>query len=250
MYMKEYKLYTHHVIDADLYYVGVTSQILYDRFNNAGYRKTALGNYLNYDIPFQQNPNIETEIICDGLDKDTALDMEDILIEELKKNNKCINTNQSGLHSKNRDEVYYKRLEEWIKNYRKKYYQNNREKILIRVKKYSEEHKEERKEYNREYRERQESKEKQRERNRRYREKPETKEKERLYQQQPERKKYKNDWQKEFRKTPQGKIYGRVKHFNDRHPDKKIETPAEAKQKYLDWGYIPDYIKNDDLSNS
>lgn len=47
--------------------------------------------------------------------------------------------------------------------------------------------------------------------------------------------------------TPEGKIYYRVKTFNKRHKDLKIETPLEAKQKYLQRGYIPDYIKNDDL---
>ena len=38
-------------------------------------------------------------------------------------------------------------------------------------------------------------------------------------------------------------IYMRVKDFNRYHPDRKIETPLEAKQKYLQWGYIPNYIK-------
>lgn len=47
--------------------------------------------------------------------------------------------------------------------------------------------------------------------------------------------------------TPEGKIYYRVKTFNKRHPDQIKETPLEAKQKYLQWGYIPDYIKSDDL---
>lgn len=45
--------------------------------------------------------------------------------------------------------------------------------------------------------------------------------------------------------TQEGKIYNRVKGYNQTHTP--IETPLEAKQKYLDWGYIPSYIKNDDL---
>lgn len=57
--------------------------------------------------------------------------------------------------------------------------------------------------------------------------------------------------QKQYRNqvssTPEYKIYNRVKTFNRRHPDKAIETPMEAKQKYLQTEYIPDYIKNDDL---
>ena len=50
-----------------------------------------------------------------------------------------------------------------------------------------------------------------------------------------------------FRSTPEGKIYDRVHTFNRDHPDRKIETPLEAKNKYLEYGYIPSYIKNDDL---
>lgn len=55
------------------------------------------------------------------------------------------------------------------------------------------------------------------------------------------------EYDKKRLSTPEGKIYGRVKAFNDYHPDRKIETPLEAKKKYLETGYIPNYIKNDDL---
>ena len=47
--------------------------------------------------------------------------------------------------------------------------------------------------------------------------------------------------------TPERKIYNRVCDFNRHHPDQIKETPLEAKTKYLQWGYIPDYIKSDDL---
>lgn len=52
---------------------------------------------------------------------------------------------------------------------------------------------------------------------------------------------------KKLYSTPEGKIYSRVKSFNQYHPDRIIETPMEAKQKYLETGYIPNYIKNNDL---
>lgn len=45
--------------------------------------------------------------------------------------------------------------------------------------------------------------------------------------------------------SPEGKIYDRVKTYNRNHT--QIETPLEAKNKYLKWGYIPSYIKNNDL---
>lgn len=72
-----------------------------------------------------------------------------------------------------------------------------------------------------------------------------------------EHKKDRIDYQKQYNQThkeaveeynkkretkPERKVYNRVKTFNRRHPDKVIETPLEAKQKYLQWGYIPSYI--------
>lgn len=61
------------------------------------------------------------------------------------------------------------------------------------------------------------------------------------------RKDYDKDYLKQIRSTPEGKIYDRVNAYNQYHPDLAIETPLEAKQKYLDWGYIPSYVKNVDL---
>lgn len=49
-------------------------------------------------------------------------------------------------------------------------------------------------------------------------------------------------------KQPEWKVYSRVKAYNRYHPDKATETPLEAKKKYLGYGYIPDYIKSDDLA--
>lgn len=75
------------------------------------------------------------------------------------------------------------------------------------------------------------------------------------YQREWQRKKLQNDEYKllhknreiERRKTPEVKIYHRVSSFNKCHPDRMIETPLEAKQKYIETGYIPNYIKNKDL---
>lgn len=97
------------------------------------------------------------------------------------------------------------------KEYRQQWYKDHREEKLKYQKQYREEHIDKIKEYHKEHREK--------------------------------RKQY----DKQRRSTPEGKIYKRVEGFNYRHPDKIIETPLEAKQKYLQRGYIPDYIKNDDL---
>ena len=52
---------------------------------------------------------------------------------------------------------------------------------------------------------------------------------------------------KKMRSTPEGKIYNTVTSFNQKHPDLAIETPKEARDKYLATGYIPQYIKHDDI---
>lgn len=49
------------------------------------------------------------------------------------------------------------------------------------------------------------------------------------------------------RSTPAGKIYNRVASYNYKHADNIFETPLEAKNKYLESGYIPLYVKHDDL---
>lgn len=53
----------------------------------------------------------------------------------------------------------------------------------------------------------------------------------------------KNGWNN----TPEKLIYNRVMGFNRAHPDRMVETGKEAQRKYLETGYIPDYIKNNDL---
>lgn len=100
-------------------------------------------------------------------------------------------------------------------NYKKMYYQEHRNELLEKIKKYQEEHKDERKEYKQKY-----------------------------YQ------KHQEELKQHFKQrnsTPEGKIYNRVTNYNRLHPYKIKETPLEAKQKYLETGYIPDYIKNNDL---
>lgn len=75
--------------------------------------------------------------------------------------------------------------------------------------------------------------------------KEELKEKRRLYRQS--HKEEIKQWRDNFKVKPENLIYNRVHNFNYKHPDKIIETPKEAKQKYLETGYIPSYIKNDDI---
>lgn len=52
-------------------------------------------------------------------------------------------------------------------------------------------------------------------------------------------------YEKQHRNTPEGKIYNRVKGYNQTHTP--IETPMMAKLNYIMLGIVPWYIKNDDL---
>lgn len=47
--------------------------------------------------------------------------------------------------------------------------------------------------------------------------------------------------------TPEMRIYTRVSAFNRLHPDRIVETPLEARERYIAEGYVPDYIKNNDI---
>ena len=94
--------------------------------------------------------------------------------------------------------------------YMKQWYEDNKE----HCKQYREEHKEEKKAEHKQYRE--------------------------------YHKEEKKAYQKQRLSTAEGKIYYRVCNYNRNHTP--IETPMEAREKYLQWGYIPAYIKHDDLN--
>lgn len=101
------------------------------------------------------------------------------------------------------------------KEYHKQWYLNHKEEQNEYVKQYAVEHKEELKQYHQQY--------------------------------WQNRREEHISYLKQRRLTPEGKIYTRVTNFNRLHPNEIIETPLEAKQKYLETGYIPTYIKNNDL---
>lgn len=168
-----------------MFYMGCSSISPAERWKPSLYKNKTIYPYIEkygWD-------NIRKVVLCDGLTKQQALQLEDLLILEARKGEWCINKNRSGNIEKNN-----------IKNYRKQYWKKHIDSHREYSKKYYQEHKNERREY-----------------------------------------------KKQLRSTPEGKIYHRVETFNQRHPGRIVETPLEAKQKYLQWGYIPDYIKSDDL---
>lgn len=178
--MKEYKTYIHHVIDADLYYVGVTGMKTWKRFINALYKDGLLGQYLDKNVGFTSNPNIETVIVGVFDNIDGAVMLEDYLINFYTSIGKSLNSQRSGYHNKNKDELY-------------------RREAVERSCKWQKENKEK-------YNKRQET--------------------------------YRGNHHTELL------IYKKVYNYNMNHTP--IETPLEAKKKYLEWGYIPEYIKISD----
>lgn len=213
-----YKVYVHKVDtkEGPMYYAGVTSH-LKSRWQPSSYKSTAL-------YPFIQSygwDSIEHCIIADGLDRETALRAEDNLICMYRNFGCSINHFRSGrIKVKNKAEYskdYYSKNRELRICCNKKCYENHRDERLESFKRYYREHLDERKEYNTQY----------------YNEHRE----ERL------------EYDHKRNAKPERKIYTRVRNWNRTHPDEIYETPLEAKQKYMETGYIPNYIKNDDLIN-
>ena len=183
--------------------------ITYNLNHRTQYKTTSLQQYIN-EYGWD---NISTTIVAEGLTKKEAELFEDKLIKEGWLRGDCINKVGSGGYERDNRKEYQKR-----KN--KEYYDEHKSEISVYKKKYIKEHLE------------------------KYRNM-----RKKCYQN------HINEYQEKGRKnskrqrsTPEGKIYDRVHAFNQRHPDKIIETPLEAKKKYLEWGYIPSYIKNDDLN--
>lgn len=71
------------------------------------------------------------------------------------------------------------------------------------------------------------------------------------YRNNPERaervRKQKREYHRRVSSTQEYKIYSRVKTFNRRNPDSITETALEARDNYLKYHIIPQYIKHDDL---
>ena len=83
-----------------------------------------------------------------------------------------------------------------------------------------------------------------------YQQQPEWKEYKQQYNQQynqrPEVKEYHRQYDQQYNQRPERKVYNRVAAYNQKHYNRLI-TPLEAKEMYLLTGYIPDFIKKDDL---
>lgn len=234
-------VYDRLVVPVGLHYYGITVNLE----SRKQYKTTSLQQYINeygWD-------NINTIIVAEGLTRKEAELLEDRLIKEGWERGDCINKQGSGGESRDNPVEYHH-----------KQYQDNIEEVKKRHSRYNQEHKDDLKEYHKQYR--QDHKE---EINQYYQDhKEEIKEyrkqyydehrdeilenRKQYYQEHKEGKKqYNKLYNKQRLSTPAGKIYNRVNNYNKYHPDRMIITAMEAKDMYELTGYIPNFIKNNDL---
>ena len=211
--------YAHLTPNYQYIYFGYGTGQCSDRWFPSGYKTTSLQ-------PFIEQygwDNLIHIVIQDGLTEEQAIIIEGALIKQGKADGWCINKNESSGN----------RTTEWNEenpDYHKQYYQNHKEKMSNSMKLWRKEHKEHIQNLNKQYQK-------------------EHKEEISEYQKKHYKENREKIREKQNKQTSsiEGRIYQRVANFNRLHPDKVIETPLEAKQKYLETGYIPNYIKNNDL---
>ncbi len=243
----KYYVYSHKVVtdNGPMWYVGMTRQNIDKRWQPSKYKNTSFEPYIRqygWD-------SIEHRVVANGLEYDTAKRLEDCLILMYRSADSCINQCRSGNIQSKDPKGYNKRLYEDNREERlakmNQYREEHREELRVSSLLYYKEHSEERALYGKRYREC-------------HREELNAKSKRYYELHSAERNaycsKYREDHREELKlkrksknSKPEWKIYNRVSSFNKRHPDLAVETPMEAKAKYLETGCIPDYIKRDDL---
>lgn len=215
---KKYTVYGLRTPD-NMYYVGVTSQNVIKRWNNgSGYDKGIMGAKVK-EIGWSA---FEKVVFMSELSREDALDVEDMLICLYQSLGCSLNQFRSGHifinNKKNYKKELLKRNKDYFErycDYRQRYNEEHKDEIKLRNRKYYEEHIDEIKEQQKQYYEENKGKCK--------------------------------EYAKSKRSTPEGKIYNRVTSFNRYHPDRITESPLEARDNYLKYHIIPQYIKHDDL---
>lgn len=128
---KNYCVYGHRTPDG-MYYYGITKQNLKERWQPSNYKGLALEPYIEQ---FGWD-NIEHRVLVDGLDYETALKVEDWFITKATKDGFCINKKRSGLIAKDineYDKQYYTEHREERKQYDKQRNSTPERKIYYRV---------------------------------------------------------------------------------------------------------------------
>lgn len=119
--VKGWWLYTIKVPSINKYYIGVSKQQCWRRWNKSNYIGKSLEPYLS-----EWELMVKT-VIQDNLTKEEALKKEDALIQELRLKDLCINSNRSGL-------IRVSDINAYQREHQKQYYENNKERILERKK--------------------------------------------------------------------------------------------------------------------
>jgi hypothetical protein len=145
-----YWVYSIKIPSVNKYYIGVSKRKeCWQRWQKSAYKGTALENY------FSEWQNMEKTVLIDGLTKQDAFIYEGKIIEALKMNDLCINSNRSGLIEVSDANVYMREyrednteLRENHKQLCKQWRENNKEKCQ----QYRENNREYQREYQKQYR--------------------------------------------------------------------------------------------------
>ena len=112
--VKGYWIYSIQVQSINKYYIGVSKIPCCNRWNKSTYENTVLKEYL------QEWDSMIKTVLVDNLTKGQAYQYEDNIIQSLKMNNLCINTQRSGLVASD--------INAYMKEYYKQWQKDNREK--------------------------------------------------------------------------------------------------------------------------
>lgn len=117
-----------------MFYIGESGcKYCSDRWNPSNYSHTVVKPYIEKD----GWENIKKIVLCDGLTKEQALQLEDLLIQEARKGGWCINKERSGGNRRVEWEIENKdKRKEYRRIYYQKYRESNREKYNEYMRKY------------------------------------------------------------------------------------------------------------------
>jgi hypothetical protein len=134
---KNGKIYTIRSYQTDDIYIGSTTQTLTKRLSKhkSDFKRWKKGTYhyvTSYELIKYNDFYIELLEVCPCSNKMELFRREGELIRSMD----CINKNGNGRTTKEYKKEYYQENKEKIKEYKKEYYQENKEKLKIQMKEY------------------------------------------------------------------------------------------------------------------
>ena len=143
--MKTYYVYVHHVIDADLYYVGQTCNPNWRHYKSCYIQSKKF--YQHIKDSLSKDPNIETSFVYCANTPELARIVEDCFIVHYQQLGKCLNTRRSGYveadlkkYQREHKKLEYQADPDKFKTKAKQYRQQPENKIYCRVRDFNRRH--------------------------------------------------------------------------------------------------------------